>query len=149
MPNIIMLVEDDPDHELLTLRALRRSSSVGQVVVARDGAQAVEYLLQTGPHITQGEHPLPSVVLLDLNLPKLSGLEVLQQLRADERTRVLPVVILSSSDEESDLAHCYSLGANSFIRKPIDADQFTTVGLQLGEYWLKLNQAPLTSRGGS
>lgn len=140
-----MLVEDNPDHELLTLRALRRSASVGDVIVARDGAEALDYLFQTGRHITQGELLLPNVVLLDLNLPKLSGLEVLRRLRADERTRVLPVVILSSSDEEIDLTHCYNLGANSFIRKPIDSDQFAKVGLQLGEYWLNLNQAPLAT----
>lgn len=144
-----MLVEDNPDHELLTLRALRRSVSVGDVIVARDGAEALDYLFNTGPHITQGELLLPRVVLLDLNLPKLGGLEVLRRLRADERTRVLPVVILSSSDEESDLTSSYSLGANSFIRKPIDSDQFAKVSQQLGEYWLTLNQSPVASWSGS
>ncbi len=134
--NYILLVEDNPDHEALTVRALQKAGLLNPVVVARDGAQALHHLLDGG------EQELPQVVLLDLKLPKVDGLEVLQKMRATPRTHLVPVVILTSSDEESDLVHSYRLGANSYIRKPVDFNQFIEAARQLGLYWLVLNQAP-------
>jgi len=134
-PKTILLVEDNPDDEKLTLRAMRQSEIPNIVVVAHDGAQALEYILGNG---TTG-HRLPSLVLLDLKLPKVSGLEVLEKLRSDGRTRTLPVVVLSSSDEERDILQSYLLGANSYIRKPVDFDEFIDSVKQLGEYWLSIN----------
>ena len=133
----ILLVEDDPDDEALTLRALRKSRIMNDVIVARDGAQALDYLLAGGP---AGQ--FPAVVLLDLKLPKVDGLEVLRRIRADKRTRCLPVVILTSSKEEQDIVTSYDLGANSYIRKPVDFAQFTDAVKQLGLYWLLLNEPP-------
>ena len=135
---IILLVEDNPDDEALTLRALRKNNIGNEVVVARDGVEALEYLL--GP--SGASRPLPQVVLLDLKLPKIDGLEVLRRVRSEARTRRLPVVILTSSNEEKDLLSSYDLGANSYIRKPVDFDQFTDAVLQLGLYWLVLNEPP-------
>lgn len=134
----ILLVEDNPDDEALTLRALRKNNIKNEVVVARDGAQALELLLQDAHERSR----LPEVVLLDLKLPKLDGIEVLRRLRAEERTRMLPIVILTSSREEQDLLASYRLGANSYVRKPIDFDQFTEAVRQLGLYWLVLNEPP-------
>ncbi len=136
--NYILLVEDNPDHEALTIRALQKAGLLNPVVVARDGAQALHHLLDGG------EQELPQVVLLDLKLPKVDGLEVLQKMRATPRTHLVPVVILTSSDEESDLVHSYRLGANSYIRKPIDFNHFIEAARQLGLYWLVLNQSPRT-----
>ena len=137
----ILLVEDNPDDVTLTLRALKKNNIGNDVVVARDGVEALEYLFGTGRH--SGRDPsLPQVVLLDLKLPKLDGLEVLRRLRADERTRLLPVVILTSSDEERDIASGYGLGANSYVRKPVDFSAFTKAVNRLGLYWLVLNQSP-------
>ena len=135
----IMLVEDNPDDEALALRALRRNNIPNQVIVARDGVEALEVLL---PDSGREVHDLPAVVLLDLKLPRIDGLEVLRRLRADERTRCLPVVILTSSMEEQDLIRGYSFGANSYIVKPVDFEQFVEAVRQLGLYWLVLNQAP-------
>lgn len=129
----VLLVEDNADDEALTLRALRKHN-ITNVVVKRDGAEALDYLLGGGP--------LPSVVLLDLKLPKVDGLEVLRRLRADARTRILPVVILTSSKEESDLLEGYGRGANSYIRKPVDFVAFMEAVRQLGVYWLELNEPP-------
>lgn len=139
---VIPLVEDNADDELLTLRALKRNNIKNEVVVARDGVQALEYLL--GDENTRGlSHAhLPEVVLLDLKLPKLDGLEVLRRLRADTRTKLLPVVILTSSNEERDRMMGYNLGANSYVRKPVDFEQFTEAVRQLGLYWLVLNESP-------
>lgn len=134
-----MLVEDNPDDEALALRALRRNNIPNQVIVARDGVEALEVLL---PGPGREVHDLPAVVLLDLKLPRIDGLEVLRRLRADERTRCLPVVILTSSKEEQDLIRGYSFGANSYIVKPVDFEQFVEAVRQLGLYWLVLNQAP-------
>ncbi len=139
---IILLVEDNPDDELLTLRALRKNNVSNDVVVVRDGAEALDYLFVSGMHAGRDANVQPQVILLDLRLPKIDGLEVLRRLRADERTRLLPVVILTSSDEERDIVESYSLGANSYIRKPVDFDQFVAAIRQLQLYWLVLNEPP-------
>lgn len=130
---IILLVEDNPDDEMLTRRAFKKSKILNEVVVAHDGAEALDRLF--GPDVG----PLPEIVLLDLKLPKVDGLEVLRRIRVDPRTRLLPVVVLTSSDEERDIVESYSLGANSYIRKPVDFDQFVASVQQLGLYWLVLN----------
>ncbi|HWE05050.1 MAG TPA: response regulator [Tepidisphaeraceae bacterium] len=135
----ILLVEDNPDDEKLTLRALTRNS-MNQVIVARDGVEALEYLFCTGAHAGRDVKDQPTVVLLDLKLPKLDGLEVLRQLRSDDRTKRIPIVILTSSKEEQDLMKSYSHGVNSYIRKPVDFNQFMEAVRQLGLYWLVLNE---------
>ena len=134
---IILLVEDNPDDELLTKRAFQKNNILNQLVVAHDGAEALEMLIGGS-----GMPQLPTVILLDLNLPKISGLEVLQQLRSHDRTRLLPVVILTSSREEQDMIEGYRLGANSYVRKPVDFGEFLDATRQLGLYWLMLNEAP-------
>lgn len=140
---VIFLVEDNPDDEALTLRALKKNNIGNQVVVAHDGAEALDFLLGQGSQADRNLNVLPQVILLDLKLPKVDGLEVLRQLRANERTKYLPVVILTSSNEEQDLLKGYGLGANSYVRKPVDFNQFTEAVRQLGLYWLVLNeQAP-------
>lgn len=140
---VIFLVEDNPDDEALTLRALKKNNIGNQVVVAHDGAEALDFLLGQGSHTDRNSNVLPQVILLDLKLPKVDGLEVLRQLRANERTKYLPVVILTSSNEEQDLVTGYGLGANSYVRKPVDFNQFSEAVRQLGLYWLVLNeQAP-------
>jgi two-component system response regulator len=139
---IILLVEDNPDDVELTLRALRKNNITNEVVVAGDGEEALEYLTATGKYAGRPVAALPEVVLLDLKLPKAGGLEVLRSMRADPRTRLLPVVVLTSSSEETDVVSSYQLGANSYIRKPVDFDQFVDAIRQLGLYWLVLNQAP-------
>ena len=139
---IILLVEDNRDDEALTLRALRKNRVTNEIVVVRDGAEALDYLFGTGWHRDRELAPLPALVLLDLKLPKVDGLEVLRHLRADQRTRALPVVILTSSMEERDLLKGYRLGANSYVRKPVDFDEFMEAARQLGVYWLLLNQGP-------
>jgi two-component system, response regulator len=138
----ILLVEDNADDELLTLRALKKNNIQNHVVVARDGQEALDYLFGAGAHARSAPGPLPEVVLLDLKLPKLDGLEVLRQLRAHERTKLLPVVILTSSNEEHDRVNGYGLGANSYVRKPVDFNQFMDAARQLGLYWLVLNESP-------
>jgi two-component system, response regulator len=138
----ILLVEDNDDDVELTLRALRRNHVANRVDVVRDGAEALEYLFCTGRYAGRDVRDAPNLVLLDLKLPKVGGLEVLERLRADPRTLRLPVVILTSSNVESDLARSYDLGANSYIRKPVDFSQFMESVNQLGLYWLVLNEAP-------
>ena len=145
--NMILLVEDNPDDEALTLRALKKNNILNEVVVARDGAEALDFLLGTGAYAGRDLEIMPEVVLLDINLPKINGLEVLERIRANERTRLLPVVILTTSNEEQDKLKSYTLGANSFIRKPVDFAQFSEAIRQLGVYWLLLNQAPPVVRG--
>jgi two-component system response regulator len=140
--NVILLVEDNLDDEALTLRALKKHKISNEVVVARDGVQALDYLFGTGAHAGRDASVLPQIILLDLKLPKIDGLEVLRQLRADLRTKLAPVVILTSSNEERDLLDGYGLGANSYVRKPVDFDQFVEAVRYLGLYWLVLNQPP-------
>ena len=138
----ILLVEDNPRDEELTLRALRKSNILNPVVVARDGVEALDYLFARGAHAGRSPTDLPQIVLLDLKLPKVDGLEVLSALRHDERTCLLPVVILTSSVEEQDLVRGYKLGANSYVHKPVDFAQFLEAVRQLGLYWLLVNEAP-------
>jgi two-component system, response regulator len=138
----ILLVEDNPDDVDLTLRAFQKNNIANDVVVARDGVEALDYLFARGSHANRDPARSPSVVLLDLKLPRIDGLEVLGQIRADERTKLLPVVILTSSKEEQDLIKGYALGANSYIRKPVDFAQFMEAVRQLGLYWLVLNEGP-------
>jgi len=140
----ILLVEDNPRDEALTLRALKKSNIVNEVIVARDGVEALDYLFGTGGHAGRDLSAMPQLVLLDLKLPKIDGLQVLQKIRSDERTRRLPVVIFTSSNEEEDLIKSYNLGANSYVRKPVDFEQFLEATRQLGLYWLVLNEAAPT-----
>jgi len=135
-------VEDNADDEALTRRALKKNNILNEVVAAHDGVEALDYLFGRGVHSNRDMSIMPSVVLLDLKLPKVDGLEVLRELRSNARTKMLPVVILTSSKEEQDLIKGYSLGANSYIRKPVDFGQFTEAVRQLGLYWLVLNEAP-------
>lgn len=142
----ILLVEDNPDDELLTLRALERSNVLNEVVTVRDGVEALDYLFGRGAYAGRDTDVLPQLVLLDLKLPKLNGLEVLRRLREDPRTRLLPVVVLTSSDEERDIVESYRLGVNSYIRKPVDFVQFSEAVQRLELYWLVLNQEPPAGR---
>jgi two-component system, response regulator len=138
----ILLVEDNRDDEELTLRALRKNNISNDIVVARNGVEALDYLFAEGIYLGRNLSLMPQVVFLDLNLPKLSGLEVLRRIRADDRTKLLPVVILTSSNEDRDRIEGYGLRANSYVRKPVDFNQFMEVSRQLGLYWLVLNQPP-------
>jgi two-component system response regulator len=139
---LIMVVEDNPDDEELTLRALRQGKVANEIVVTRDGSEALEFLSGTGKYQGRDLSKMPAVILLDLKLPKLSGLDVLKRLRADERTRLIPVVILTSSSEDEDMLRSYQSGANSYVRKPVDFGAFASAVGQLGVYWLLINQAP-------
>jgi len=145
---IILLVEDNRDDVDLTLRALHKNNIGNKVVVARDGAEALDYLFGRGPFQGRDPRDTPQVVILDLNLPRVGGLEVLRLLRADQRTRLTPVVILTSSQEEQDLVQSYALGANSYVRKPVDFVEFSTAVRQLGLYWLRFNELPRCREGG-
>ncbi len=139
---IILLIEDNPDDEVLTLRAFKKNNIINEVVVARDGAEALDYLFCEGNYAERDTSLTPEIILLDLKLPKIDGLEVLKRIRADDRTKLIPVVILTSSREEQDIINGYGLGANSYIRKPVDFAQFTEAIRQLGMYWLVLNELP-------
>ena len=139
---VILLVEDNPDDETLTLRAFKKNNIGNEVVIARDGAEALDYLFGAGAYAGRDMSVMPAITLLDLKLPKVDGLEVLRRLRANDRTSLLPVVILTSSKEEQDLLNGYKLGANSYIRKPVDFGQFVEAVRQLGLYWLVLNESP-------
>jgi len=142
----ILLVEDNPDDEELTLLALKESNIVNEIVVAHDGAEALDYLFSTGKYASRDPSCQPQLILLDLKLPKLGGLEVLQRLRADPRTQLIPVVILTSSSEEEDLVASYRLNANSYVRKPMEFRQFSEAVKQLSLYWLLINKAPPAKR---
>jgi two-component system, response regulator len=139
---IILLVEDDPNDVELTLHAFEKSNVISEIVVARDGEQALHYLFTTGPHADRDPSRMPEVVLLDMKLPKIDGLGVLRRMRADQRTKRLPVVMLTSSKEEIDVVTSYDLGANSFVRKPVDFGQFLDSVRHLGIYWLIMNEPP-------
>lgn len=138
---VILLVEDNRDDEELTLLAFEQSGIVNEVVVVRDGAEALDYLFGTGTHANRDLNDMPAVILLDLKLPKIDGLEVLRRLRADARTQFLPVVVLTTSKEDRDLINSYRLGCNSYVRKPVDFTEFLEAARQLGLYWLRLNEA--------
>jgi two-component system, response regulator len=138
----ILLVEDNSDDEFLTLRALKKSHIGNEVVVVRDGAEALDFLFCRGAYADRDPHDMPQLILLDIKLPKVDGLEVLRRMRADERTRLLPVVILTSSQEQQDLREGYKGGANSYVRKPVDFTQFAEAIRELGLYWLVLNESP-------
>ncbi len=139
---MILLVEDNPDDEALTLRAFRKNNIGNEIAVVRDGEEALAFLFYRGAYATRKPDDRPQIILLDLKLPKIDGLEVLRQIRANPSTRLLPVVILTSSKEEQDLIEGYSLGANSYVRKPVDFNQFLEAVKQLGLYWLVLNEPP-------
>lgn len=138
----ILLVEDNPDDELLTLRAMKQNKIANVIVVARDGAEALDYLFGTGAYAGRESSPLPGLILLDLKLPKVDGLEVLRRLRDDKRTKLIPVVILTSSKEEQDRLSGYQLGCNSYVRKPVDFTAFVEATGHLGMYWLVINEPP-------
>ncbi|GMU46540.1 MAG: hypothetical protein AMXMBFR26_13220 [Porticoccaceae bacterium] len=140
---VILLVEDNPDDVELTLHAFASNRILNPVVTARDGVEALDYLFGTGPHAGRDTRAQPAVVLLDLKLPRIDGLEVLRRIRGDGRTRLLPVVILTSSNEDRDRVEGYKLGANSYVRKPVDFDEFVRAAGQLGLYWLMLNRPPI------
>jgi two-component system response regulator len=139
---VILLVEDNPDDVKLTLRALKKSNILNEVVVAEDGVDALDFLFGTGKYAGRDTRVLPQLILLDLKMPKMDGLEVLQRLRADQMTKLLPVVVLTTSSEDKDRVESYKLGANSYVRKPVNFDQFVEAVRQLGLYWLVLNEAP-------
>ena len=140
--HVILLVEDNPDDIDLTIRAFQKSQIKNELIVTRDGVQALDFLFATGTYAGRSLRVMPEVILLDLKLPKIDGLQVLRRLRADERTRLLPVVVLTTSTEEQDIVQSYRLGANSYVRKPVDFDQFIAAIEQLGLYWLVLNEPP-------
>ncbi len=144
---VILLVEDNPNDEMLTLRALQKGHVTNTVIVVRDGAEALDFLFIRNAHAGRDPKLTLQVILLDLKLPKIDGLDVLKAIRADERTKLLPVVILTSSAQDQDMVSSYSLGANSYIRKPVDFNQFVEAVRQLGLYWLVLNQTPSRSAG--
>ena len=144
---VILLVEDNPDDEALTLRALKKNNISNEVVVAHDGILALDYLFGTGTHKDRDLTIMPQMILLDLKLPKIDGLEVLRRIRANDLTRLLPIVILTSSNEDRDLLNGYGLGANSYVRKPVDFEKFIEAVRQLGLYWLVLNEAAPVRNG--
>jgi two-component system, response regulator len=144
--SVILLVEDNPDDEALTLRALKKNNIRNEVVIARDGVEAVDYLFGTGAHAGRDLSAMPQVVLLDLKLPRMDGFEVLERIRSSEATKFLPVVILTTSNEDQDRLRGYGLGANSFVRKPVEFDKFIEAVRQLGLYWLILNERAPASR---
>ena len=140
MTRTILLVEDNESDELLTVRAFKNSGIANELDVVRDGAEAIDYLMRTGSHEGRDVSKMPAVILLDLNLPKISGLEVLRRIRAEERTKMLPVVVLTSSKQDEDVIRSYSLGANAYVRKPVDFAEFATAAKTLGLFWLLLNE---------
>jgi CheY-like chemotaxis protein len=138
----LLLVEDNPDDQELTLLALEQGGITNEVIVAHDGVEALDYLFGTGIYAQRDTSIMPALILLDIQLPRINGLEVLQRLRSDDRTKLLPVVILTTSNEQQDLINSYTLGCNSYIRKPVDYDRFLIAMQQLGMYWLLINEPP-------
>lgn len=145
MQKTILLVEDNPNDEMLTIRALKKNNILNEVIVVRDGVQALDYLFAEGEHQGRDLNNRPEVILLDLKLPKIDGLEVLKRIKSNEQTKLIPVVVLTTSNEDQDLISSYQYGANSYIRKPVDFDQFIRAVGQLGLYWLVLNETPPAS----
>jgi CheY-like chemotaxis protein len=141
-PKCILLVEDDPDHAALTLRALKANRIANEVVLLKDGEEARDYLFGVGRFAGRDASSVPELILLDLKLPKIDGLDVLRRIRADDRTRFVPVVVLTSSDQDEDVVRAYGLGANSFVRKPVDYEQFSRSMQELSMYWLVINHPP-------
>jgi two-component system response regulator len=139
---LILLVEDNPDDEDLTVRSLRKSGVANEIAIARDGSEAVEFLFCQGRHAGRNPEIMPAVVLLDLKLPKLSGIDVLKRMRSDPKTQYIPVVVLTSSSEDEDMVRSYESGANSYVRKPVNFDSFVQAVSQLGLYWMLLNERP-------
>ncbi len=142
LKQVILLVEDNPDDAMLAVRAFKKNKLVAEIIVVCDGVEALEYLHCEGEYTNRDNNELPDIVILDLNLPRLNGLEVLKNIRADERTNLLPVIMLTSSLEDSDVLSCYGLGANSYIHKPIDFDKFSDMSRQLVDYWFSANITP-------
>lgn len=149
MNKVLLLVEDNPTDEKLTLRAFKKSGLTNEIVVVRDGAEALDYLFATRPHSGRDPSILPAVILLDLKLPKIDGLEVLRRIRANDRTKCIPVVILTASKEDEDVARGYALGANAYVRKPVDFAEFAASAKTLGLFWLLMNERPPARMGGS
>jgi two-component system, response regulator len=149
MNRVILLIEDNPSDEKLTLLAFKKSGVSNEIVVARDGAEALDYFFGTGAYVGRDVSVLPTVVLLDLKLPKIDGLEVLRRLRADDRTKLVPVVVLTASREQEDVLSSYALGANAYVRKPVAFGEFADAARTLGLFWLLMNEAPPAPRGGS
>lgn len=139
----ILLVEDNADDEILTIRALKKNNIANDIIIARDGAEALDYLFENDAG--KKVNPLPTLIILDLNLPKIDGLEVLKRIKADDQLKLIPVVVLTSSDEQKDMLRSYGLGANSYIRKPVDFNKFIEVAANIGLYWLVLNEIPKNS----
>ena len=146
MSRVLLLIEDNPSDEKLTVRALRKSGIADEIVVVRDGAEALDWLFGTGAHAARSPASLPALVLLDLKLPRIDGLEVLRRVRADERTHFVPIVILTASKEEEDLVRSYALGANAYVRKPVDFREFAEAARTIEHFWLVLNSLPPTPR---
>lgn len=142
---LVLLVEDNPDDEALTIRALRKANVANEIEVVRDGKEAVDFLFCEGQHAARDGSLMPALILLDLKLPKLSGFDVLQRLRADSRTKLIPVVILTSSSQDEDVVRSYQSGANSYVRKPVDFSDFVDAVAKLGLYWMILNEGPVRS----
>lgn len=142
MDKFILLVEDNPNDEALTLRAFKKNNLLNQIIVVRDGQEAIDFLFCKGDYSDRSKSENPQVILLDINLPKLDGLEVLRQLRSNEDTALVPVVIMTTSDEQNDLITSYKLGANSYVRKPVELESFMSAIKSLGMYWMVLNQLP-------
>ena len=138
----ILLIEDDPDDETLIMRELARNNVADEIAVARDGVEALDYLFCSGPYADRDPNEMPTLIILDLKLPKIDGLEVLRRIRSDQRTRILPVVVVTSSDEQRDIAESYNRGANSYVRKPVSFDKFREAIRQLHLYWLLINEPP-------
>lgn len=141
---VILLVEDNPDDEILTLRAMKKNNVINKVIIAHDGVEALDYLYKRKDYADRDDNDIPQLILMDVNMPRMNGLEALKEIRSNPKTKLLPVVMLTSSREEQDMIESYELGANSYIKKPVDFDQFVEAVKQLGVYWMVLNELPGT-----